>query len=289
MLTENISDDREPIVAGRFYAADKNELKKDLAGLFAECRKPDSHFVTRAIICPHAGYIFSGRVAASAFSSVPKDAEFENIFLIGSSHAMSFKGASVYDTGDYKFPGGKITVNKKIAQELKTGNCVFNFPVTSHLNEHSLEVQLPFIAHHFLKQPMIVPIIIGTHDDAIIRKIAEALEPWFMPDNLFVISSDFSHYPPYDEAVENDKRVADSIVSGDPDTFLETLKSNAKKGISGLATSMCGWTSGLTLLYLSRKWKNLQYRIIDYCNSGDSFYGGREKVVGYYAIALTEK
>jgi hypothetical protein len=135
---------------------------------------------------------------------------------------------------------------------------------------------------------MIVPIIIGTNNEKTVKQISEALIPWFTPDNLFVISSDFSHYPPYKEAIETDKITALSIISGNPQTFLKTLKKNSEKQISGLATSMCGWTSGLTLMYLAENNDQFEYRLVDYCNSGDSPYGGKDEVVGYNAIVLIE-
>ncbi len=131
-----------------------------------------------------------------------------------------------------------------------------------------------------------MPVIIGTTNETTIKKIAEALRPWFTDDNLFAISSDFSHYPSYNDAVSADNATAKGLVSGDPQTFLKSIKTNSSKEIEGLLTSMCGWTSGLTLLYLSQSDKTLKYKMLDYCNSGDSDYGDKDRVVGYHAIAL---
>jgi AmmeMemoRadiSam system protein B/AmmeMemoRadiSam system protein A len=287
--SQNKPADRQPYAAGRFYPADKETLDSDLTDLFLKCRKVQTEIgKVRAIISPHAGYVFSGETAASAFSSITEDTQYKNIFVIGSSHVMSFDGASVFFPGDYITPLGRVTVNKEIALKLRE-NKVFDFPATAHTQEHSLEVQMPFIQHHFKKVPPVIPIIIGTNDLKTIRLIAEALRPWFTPDNLFVISSDFSHYPPYKNAIETDRKTAMSILSGDPEKFLNTLKENSSEKIKGLATSMCGWTSGLTLLYLAGVDKNLQFNLVDYTNSGDSHFGGKDEVVGYNAIALTEK
>lgn len=289
MPSSRKSVDREPVAAGRFYAAGKETLINDLAGLFENSKGKPSEDKVRALISPHAGYIFSGTVAASAYSVIPEKSVYSNIFLIGSSHSMYFDGASVYDKGDYISPLGKFNVNKDIASQLKIADQVFSFPVTSHINEHSLEVQLPLLWHTFRNLvPPIVPIIIGTNEISIIRKIAECLLPWFNEHNLFIISSDFSHYPSYRDAIENDRRVALSIASGNTDQFLSTLKINSEKKIKGLATSMCGWTSALALMYLAEKNHNLRFKVIDHANSGDSIYGEKDKVVGYYAIALTE-
>ena len=282
------SEDREPYAAGKFYPSDKETLAKDLSQLFSSCVKTKENWKVRAIISPHAGYEFSGRIAASAFSCIPKNAIYKNIFFIGSSHIMAFDGASVYHTGDYVTPLGKLKVNKEIADKLRSSS-IFIFPETAHIQEHSLENQMPFIQYYFPNPPQIVPIIIATDNLRTIKAIAEALRPWFTDDNLFVISSDFSHYPPYKDAQEVDKSTADAIISGDSETFLKTLQRNAEKSIPNLATSMCGWTSGLTLLYLVNKDPKLEFKKISYCNSGDSPSGDKDKVVGYNAIALIEK
>jgi MEMO1 family protein len=287
--SQNKSVDRQPVAAGRFYSADKDALSQDLRQLFEQCKKNTGNLIVRAIISPHAGYVFSGTVAASAFSAIDKDHVYKNIFLIGSSHVMSFDGASVYNTGDFLTPLGRIKVNKEIANKLISENRVFDFPTNAHLQEHSIEVQLPFVQYYFTSKPSIVPVIIGTGNETTIKKIAEALRPWFTPENLFIISSDFSHYPPYKEAITADKSTAEGLITGNPQTFLKALKNNSLKHIDGLATSMCGWTSGLTLLYLSEKDQYLEYKLLDYRNSGDSGYGDKDAVVGYYSIALIDK
>ncbi|MCX6320191.1 MAG: AmmeMemoRadiSam system protein B [Bacteroidia bacterium] len=288
-FSQNETTDRQPVAAGKFYPADKETLTNDLSQYFESCKKSPGNWDVRAIISPHAGYVFSGKIAAAAYSAISRNSVFKNIFIIGSSHIMSFDGASVYNTGDFITPMGKIGVNREIANKLIRENKVFKFPTTAHLQEHSIEVQLPFIQYYFKDKPLIVPIIIGTNSENTVKKIAEALRPWFTSENLFIISSDFSHYPPYKDAIETDKLTALSIASGNPQTFLNTLKKNSEKQIPGLVTSMCGWTSGLTLLYLIEGNNQLEIKLIDYCNSGDSPYGGKDEVVGYNAIAMIGK
>ncbi len=287
-ISQNRQVDRDPVAAGRFYSAKRETLARDVSLLFENCKKKQDNYNVRAIISPHAGFVFSGRIAASAFSAIDRANRYKNIFIIGSSHLMSFEGASVYNIGDYLTPLGNVHVNREITGALKKDNRLFDFPVNSHLQEHSLEVQLPFLQYYF-PDPVIVPIIIGTLNHVIIKKIAESLRPYFTSENLFVISSDFSHYPSYNDAVETDRLTASAIISGDPRTLLNTLKGNKDKKIKGLATSMCGWTSGLALMYLAEGEPALEFRHIDYCNSGDSHHGNKEEVVGYHAIALIEK
>ena len=288
-LPQNKSTDRQPVAAGRFYPANKEALEKNISQLFESCTKSPDSWDVRAIISPHAGYVYSGKITAEAFSAIPRDRGYKNIFIIGSSHIMSFDGASVYNSGDYITPMGRVKVNREIANKLIGENKVFNYPTNAHLQEHSIEVQLPFIQSYFEEIPQIVPIIIGTNNENTVKKVSEALRPYFNQENLFIISSDFSHYPSYNDAVEVDRLTALSIVSCNPRTFLNTLKMNSEKQIPGLATSMCGWTSGLTLLYLAEGNNQLEMELINYCNSGDSQYGEKDGVVGYNAIVLIEK
>jgi MEMO1 family protein len=289
MFGQGRPGDREPYAAGKFYSDNAETLKHDLAVLFSSAAQLPEDGEVRAIIVPHAGYVFSGKTAATAYKTVPAGKHFSNIFIIGSSHTMAFDGASVYSSGDFKTPLGTVKVNKEIAAKLNQSGRVFGFPENSHWKEHSLEVQLPFIQYYFSPVPEIVPIVIGTDNPKTVRSVAEALRPYFTPDNLFIISSDFSHYPAYADAVQIDSLTAAALMSKDPEKFLSALRDNAAKEIPGLATSMCGWTSGLALLYLINGSKELELRKVDYSNSGDSKYSTRDEVVGYNALVLSGK
>jgi MEMO1 family protein len=281
--------DRVPYAAGSFYPASAESLHINLRQLFSGLGNTQPHRGVRAIIVPHAGYVYSGKVAASGFVSVPPDMKFSNIFLIGSSHRTSFNGASVYNTGDYITPLGTVRVNLDIAAKLITGSRYFTFRPEAHLQEHSLEVQLPFIQYHFKNIPRIVPVIIGTGDTKTIKAIADALRPWFTSDNLFVISSDFSHYPSYSDAIKVDMETAEAILSGSPDKLIASVIKHNPSDVEGLVTSMCGWASGLTLMYLTSGNTDLTYSHIMYLNSGDSRYGDKNGVVGYHSFVVKEK
>ena len=135
---------------------------------------------------------------------------------------MAFDGASVYNIGDFITPLGKLAVNKNIANSLKKEK-LFDFPVDAHKQEHSLEVQMPLIQFYFKKVPPIVPIVIATNNINNIKKIAGILKPYFTPENLFIISSDFSHYPSYKTACGVDNATADAIVSGNPARIIREI------------------------------------------------------------------
>jgi AmmeMemoRadiSam system protein B/AmmeMemoRadiSam system protein A len=239
-----------------------------------------------AIIAPHAGYVFSGGVAASAFNQIPEGLKYDRIFLIGSSHRSAFNGASVYSGGAYITPLGRVEVDEEVAQQLASRSPVFSTDPQPHLDEHSLEVQLPFLQYHLQNTFKLVPIVIGSVDKDGVARVAESLKPWFRSGDLFVISSDFSHYPGYDEANDVDERTARAIMKNDPQELLQTLVENNKLDIDGLATSLCGWTSVLTLLFLTGSKDNFRYVDVAYRNSGDSGFGDKNRVVGYHGMAV---
>ncbi len=167
---------------------------------------------------------------------------------------------------------------------------MFSEDSRAHRDEHSLEVQLPFLHHVLRHEYVIVPIIIGTSDPSVCEKIAKVLVPYFNTDNLFVISSDFSHYPGYEDALTVYTATRDAILQNAPEALMQTLTENSRLHVPGLATSLCGWTSVLTLLYMTSGNSSFSYRAIDYKNSGDSaLYGDKSQVVGYWAMAVTEQ
>jgi MEMO1 family protein len=280
--------DRQPAVAGQFYPADPATLRSDLSKLFARA-VPKQPGTVLAVIAPHAGYVFSGEVAATSFNQIDPDKKYDNIFILASSHIMSFDGASIYNEGDYITPLGKVKVNIELANQLLKEYPVFNSRTQPHIGEHSIEVELPFLQYKLKTDFQIVPIILGTQSPSTSKKIAAALKPFLNDKNLFVVSSDFSHYPDYDDARTVDKITATAITMNSPDILLKTLQENDGKDINNLVTSLCGWTSVLTLLYMTEGRNDLAYKEIEYQNSGDSrLYGDSDRVVGYNSIILEE-
>ncbi len=282
-------DNRMPRFAGKFYPGSPAELQEELKALFDAVSEKTPDKMPRAIISPHAGYMFSGKVAAAAFSRIPENATFSKVFVLASSHRYSFGGAAVFGSGNYVTPLGEVETDKEIASVLVRSHDVFRYHPGAHEYEHSLEVQLPFLQYRLGKNFQLVPIILGTDHPGDCKKIAEALMPWFLPENLFVISTDFSHYPAYDDAVNIDLRTADAICSNNPEELLRVIDENKRKKTENLRTSLCGWTSMLTLLYLTEN-QNIEFEKIKYSNSGDAEpYGDKEEVVGYWALAAYEK
>jgi AmmeMemoRadiSam system protein B/AmmeMemoRadiSam system protein A len=281
--------DRHPAVAGSFYPSASDRLRNELGGYFKNAGEPKPGTRVVALLVPHAGYVYSGRTAAQGFAAVPADAIYDNIFLIGVSHRYAFEGAAVFTSGNMVTPLGTMLVNREIGQKLESTNKWFIEKNEAHGPEHSLEVQLPFIQYHFRTIPKIVPILIGTRNTTILKAIASGLQPWFNDRNLFIISSDFSHYPSYEDACRVDRLASDAIVRGDPEGFLKTIRSIEASGTGNLATAMCGWPAGLVMLYLTDKSEGVTIRNAGYSNSGDSPRGDRDEVVGYNAVVSEKK
>ncbi len=281
--------DRQPAVAGSFYPSASDKLRNELAGYFEGAGRPKPGTQVMALLVPHAGYVYSGRTAAQGFAAVSADAIYDNIFLIGVSHRYAFEGAAVFTSGNMITPLGTMQVSREIGEKLKSTNKWFIEKDEAHGPEHSLEVQLPFIQYHFGKIPKIVPILIGTRNTTVLKAVASGLRPWFNDRNLFIISSDFSHYPSYEDACRVDRLASDAIVRGDPEGFLKTIRSIEASGTGNLATAMCGWPAGLVMLYMADNSDGVVFRNAGYSNSGDSPRGDRDEVVGYNSIVAEKK
>ncbi len=291
MITKNqaMKIIREPAVSGLFYDEDPLKLRAQIALLFDDLPEISHPIELRGLILPHAGYIYSGRVAAAGISLIEPNSGFKRIFLIGSSHRMGFDGASIYLGTAFRTPLGEVKVDTSTAEQLALSSPFFAFNPMAHEKEHALEVQLPLLQYH-LNQPFnIIPILIGTRDPATCKEMAQVLKPWFTPENLFIISTDFSHYPTYDDAVATDRETANAILKNDPDSLLKTLELHKSKHIEGLTTSLCGWSAVLTMLYITTECNNIAFENVLYENSGDTPIGDKSSVVGYHAIMAVNK
>lgn len=283
--------DMKAAFAGTFYPAQKSALESRLKQLFSdagqifepgELRNQDAHVQT--IIVPHAGYDYSGTVAAAGYLNIPKNASYKNIFIITSSHRQQFDGISVCQAATYSTPLGKVQVNRQIAASLIQQHPSIIYRPEAHKREQGIEVQLPFIQYRFDNLPTVIPIVMGSSSLESARDLAMTLLPWFTEENLFIISADFSRYPSYEDAVRIDQNTANAIISGNPERFYKSLRESSQQEGSRLSTPSGDWSSLMTLLYMSNKEEGLNYKPLLYRNSGDSPLGDRSRVVGYWAI-----
>ena len=274
--------------AGRFYESSPQRLSHEVDSLLANHAKQVPFDHVAALIVPHAGHYFSGNVAAAAYMTLNPDRPFKRIFLIGPSHYEWLDGASVNTEADsYATPLGQVKVDRETALQLTEADSVFCYRAEAHDREHCLEVQLPFLQRRLGNVPPIVPIIISTDNYLKLKKIAAVLRPYFNEDNLFVISSDFSHYPSYEDAYRVDALTGKAIESGSVERFVTALEKNAASGVSGLSTSACGAYPIVTLLLMLND--GYEVRHLLYQNSGDIDNHDHSRVVGYHAFAFLRK
>ena len=279
---QNLNASRPTAVAGSFYSDNKDELSAQVKTLLADSKLFSDENIN-AIIVPHAGYVFSADTASLAYKTLNK--KYKNIFLIGSSHHVNINGASIYNIGDYKTPLGEVKVNQEIVSKLINDSKHISYHKDAHLKEHTLEVQLPFLQTIYGADLKIVPIIIATSNFETIKSISDSLKPYFNDENLFVISTDLSHYPSYEDAKKIDSFTLNALTKNNSQAFIDAIVNNENSLTSNLQTSACGWSSLLMLLELTKN-QNYKYELLQYKNSGDSIYGEKERVVGYSALRI---
>jgi AmmeMemoRadiSam system protein A len=278
---------RAPAVAGLFYPADGPVLSKTIDQLLDGA--PAHHIPRlRALVCPHAGYPYSGPTAAIAYKTLAGRG-VQTVVILGPSHYALFEGASVPNTDAYQTPLGTVALSPKAAQLARTSpfvlepHCLVQRPPwwtqsskaappagedTPDTWEHSVEVQIPFL-QKVLTNFTILPVVFGNVDP---EEAAGVLAGTIDAKTIVVASSDLSHYHPYDEAKELDHRCVKAVC----DLNIEEMKTQ----------EACGKVPILTLMHLARK-KGWKAQLLDYRNSGDTA-GDKSAVVGYAAIAFYE-
>lgn len=254
---------KQPAVAGKFYPADPGDLSKMLQHLYAgsvlnNIPQP------KIILAPHAGYIFSGPIAANAYRVLENMQHIKHIVLIGPAHYVYVDGAALPSAEAFRTPLGDIPVNQEFIKHLQSlpHINVFDEPFTQ---EHSLEVQLPFLQMQ-LRDFTITPILVGHPDKTLVAAIIEQF--YNREDTLFVISSDLSHYHDYTTAVQRDQQTMNSILNLNADALVPD--------------QACGCFAIKGLLHFAKA-QHLHAQLIDIRNSGDT-QGDKNRVVGYSAV-----
>ncbi len=255
---------RKPIVAGKFYPQDKEELKKTVEYFLEKSKEAAVTGKLKALIVPHAGYIYSGIVAGAGFKLLKAEQyrkQYKKVILLGPSHSVYFHSASIA-AEDFQTPLGIVKVGN--TKEWLKERLIVDLP-EAHFAEHSLEVEVPFL-QEVLGSFELYPFVLGEVDE---KALAEAIAPFLDTDTFIVVSSDLSHYLPYEAAVKKDKETIQNILNF---KFTEL--------------DACGRKPITVLMHLARKlnWKPF---LIDYKNSGDTA-GDKKRVVGYAAIGYEQ-
>lgn len=249
---------RKPAVSGMFYPSEPQELRKMAQKFISQAKPRKFKGKLKAIVSPHAGYIYSGQVAGAAYSLVKGLGQKNEwkVVVLGPSHFVPFAGAANSGADFWETPLGKIKTEEKGFEK---------YP-DAHRKEHSIEVQMPFL-QCVLEKFTINPIVFG---DIWHEELAEKIIHLLDGDTIIVASSDLSHYYPYDEAVELDSAA---------NTAIPKLDTETAAGIEA-----CGLTGILAVMHIAKKlgWRG---EFVDYKNSGDTA-GDKDSVVGYGAYAF---
>jgi AmmeMemoRadiSam system protein B/AmmeMemoRadiSam system protein A len=264
-----MSSVRPAAVAGLFYPGARGELAREVSALLEAPREaPLVPGFPKGLIVPHAGYVYSGAVAASAYALLrPAAGIVKRVVLLGPCHRVAVRGLALPGAGAFETPLGRVGVDGDAVARLAGLLQVVEFPAT-HAQEHSLEVQLPFL-QHVLGEFKLVPLVVGAATAGQVAEVIERL--WGGPETLFVISSDLSHYHPYEEARAIDRRTVQAIL--DFSTAIDHEQA-------------CGATPVAGFLAAART-HGLSGELLDARNSGDTA-GGRDRVVGYASFAFWE-
>jgi MEMO1 family protein len=258
---------REPAVAGAFYPATPGQLMR-MVDEFLQASSTQLHPcpAPKALIAPHAGYAYSGPIAASAFHLLAARKAIDRVVLLGPSHYVGFHGLALPQTAGFDTPLGTVPIDCSAFSQLERLPQVRIFD-RAHQPEHCLEVELPFLQRS-LAAPRIVPLLIGEVSDLEVAEVIELL--WGGPETLVVVSSDLSHFLDYPRAQERDRRTADAIEELAP-------------GAIG-PDDACG-NIGIRGLLVAASRRGLHATTLDLRNSGDTS-GPRDRVVGYGAFAF---
>lgn len=264
---------RLPAVAGQFYPEDKKELEAVIGGFLAEAKSPKIKGDIFALLLPHAGYIYSGPVAACGFKAIAGKV-FDTVIIIGDSHHERFDGVSFWPQGQWQTPLGKVPIDEDLAQKIISESKRFFRRDSAHLWEHSIEVQLPFL-QKTLGNFKILPIIFGSEDEDW-KLLAEVILKNIKGKRVLVIASaDLSHYLSYENAKKVDEKTLGNVLNLQVDNL-----------------DICAIDSAKTIIEIT---KNLggKAKLLKYLNSGDtagdpsiSLGAGKSKVVGYGAVAF---
>jgi MEMO1 family protein len=259
---------RPPAVAGLFYPADPAELSAGVRALLEAGQAASGARLPKALIVPHAGYVYSGPVAAMAYARVrPLAGRITRVVLLGPVHRVPVQGLALPQSTRFATPLGEIPLDTEAMARL-SGLPQVVISERAHAREHSLEVHLPFL-QSVLGSFRLLPLAVG---DATPEQVAEVLEQvWGGPETLVVISSDLSHFLPYREAQRTDRATVQHVLALTPDLDHQAA---------------CGATPVNGLLEFAGR-HPLQAELIDLRNSGDTA-GDRARVVGYASIAFYE-
>ena len=273
---------RHSVIAGSWYPADPKELQNMIDGFLNEVTPIQGDPI--GLIVPHAGYVYSGPVAAAGFKQLAGK-DYQVAVIIAADHQAPVSNPiSVWAEGGFETPLGVVPVNEEIAKALIAANPMISFDRAAHEKEHPIEIELPFL-QRVCPTCSIVPILMGTDDDKTVQALADALLSVLPGRKAVVIaSSDLSHYPSAEDAKRVDAATLDAIETGDPQQVRQVIHQQMSEGIPNLETCACGEGPILVVMKVVRGLGADTITRLRTANSADSPYGNPEQVVGYGSV-----
>jgi AmmeMemoRadiSam system protein B len=269
---------RPSILEGRWYPKDPMALSKMVEGFLKEAGEGVCQGRLMALVVPHAGYVYSGQVAAHGYALL-KGLSIHRVILVGPSHRARFSGVSVNLQGGYETPLGVVPVDQPFGKRLIHESNIIRWIPKAHGQEHSLEIQLPFL-QKVVPSFQIVPILMGTQNWETCRILSQAIIKTLgpSPGTLLLASTDLSHFHSYTKAKALDRIFIDLVRNMEPRALSSAL--------SQRETEACGGGPTVTVLLAAREVGAKRACILSYANSGD-VTGDHSRVVGYLSAAIT--
>jgi AmmeMemoRadiSam system protein B len=276
---------RRPVVAGAFYPADPTRLRRSIEESFTHRLgpeklpgEPSGERTIISVVCPHAGYMYSGPVAAHSYLQLSYEGKPDTVVIIGPNHTglggpVSLGGSDVWET-----PLGKVEIDKDLTSAISGSSDIIDVDEMAHIREHSIEVQLPFLQYIY-GEFKLVPICMGFQDLETSRMLGEVLAETLKERNaLIMASTDLNHMEPQSTAEPKDRGVIDRILTLDEDALQDWVRSRR--------VSMCGYGPVSATLVASKKLGATRAELLAYGTSGD-VTGDHSSVVGYTSMKIT--
>ncbi len=281
-------DIRQPAVAGSFYPGSQSELRAMITKYLDDAPDINPGGEVLAAVAPHAGYVYSGAIAARTFRQLA-DTDFDTIVIIGHD---SYQDCVAYVSPDQYFstPLGQIEVDREMVEKMMKFSSGIRSSRSIHSEDHTIEIQLPFL-QVLGKKCRIVPVIFGNPAAKNCRVLADAIIAAAGDKKVFVLSStDMSHYPSYKDANRVDRATLEVVKTMDVDRIFAHLGSQTgKNGVPGLQTALCSRGGLGTAIFFAKARGADQAQVLHYANSGDVSIGDKSRVVGYSSVLFVRK
>lgn len=269
---------KKSAIAGSWYPGNPSVLRKDIENYFNSAPEIKLKGEVVGLIAPHAGYMYSGKIAASAYNLVRKK-KYDTVVVVGPSHRVAFHGVSVFSQGGYETPLGIVPVAEDMAEKIKKINKMITDIPQAHLQEHSVEIQLPLL-QVALGDFLFLPLVMGDQDAGTCRDLAAAIHEVAQGKKILIVgSSDLSHFYNYNTAKKMDGAALEYMKTGNAEGLLRSLK--------GGEVEACGGGPMAVVMQVAHMMNADEIHLLQYANSGD-VTGDKSSVVGYAAAVYCQ-